>query len=115
MAEDLSTELRSAFVGAIAFVLLAIIKPETIINFLLWAITGIFLSMFFLVPIDRAIVTGKLKIREITCFVIGFFIFLYMFLFVYENLTEGVIFLLEWIVIYNLISIFISLIGKLLS
>ena len=106
--------LRSALVGAIALLLLALIKPLELWDFLLWAITGTFLSTFFLVPIDRAIITGELRVREVTCFVAGAAIFVWMFLFVYESVLEGVVFVLEWLVIYNLVSLFFALLEALL-
>ena len=112
--ENSPDTLKSALVGAVALLLLAILKPLELWDFLLWAITGTFLSVFFLVPIDRALITGELRVREVTGFVIGAAIFVWMFLFVYENVLEGVVFVLEWLVTYNLITLFFALLKMLL-
>ena len=103
--EEENQLLRGILVGAVALLLLSIVRPDIFYEFLMWAVSGSVLSAFFLVPVDRMIITGKLQVKDAVGFAVGAGIFVYLFLFVYETTMDGVVFLLEWLVAYNLISV----------
>jgi len=101
--------LKRATVGSIAFLLLALLEsPDEFFEFIITNICGIIVTMAVFIPLDRMIIQKQLKKFEITTFFIGVLAFEAMYIFVIKDLMEMIIYILGWIVMYDLISIFVS-------
>jgi len=98
--------LKRMVIGSVALFFLSILSPIDLLDFLLWAVTGTMISVFVLVPVNRYIITRKFQVVETTGFVIGIVVLAYLYLYVYKSITEMLIFVMEWLVTYNLISVF---------
>jgi len=101
--------LKRASIGSVAFLLLALLdSPDDFFEFLINNICGIIVTMSVFIPLDRLIINREMKTLEITSFLLGILAFEIMYVFVIKDLRETIVYILGWIVTYDLISIFVS-------
>ncbi|RLI84685.1 hypothetical protein DRP07_00240 [Archaeoglobales archaeon] len=97
---------RGIVIGTICYLLLIVLMDrEEFISFILDTVMGILLTSFFVVPIIRIILTGRFEIAEKTCFALGFIL---LIVYYYYFNVDVVILLLQWLLIYTLISLVIN-------
>lgn len=108
--------IRMLLAGAIAWAIFCVINPDEFLEFIQWATFGTLLTFLFFLPIAKSIAAGRLRIEEITSFFVGFILLLMLhFYMMHGDAIATLSYILEWIIVYAVISTFIRVIVRIME
>ena len=106
---------KRALVGSVSLFILAVIASSgEFFGFLVWAIVGGIVSAFFLMPIEKIILTNEIRKIEYTEFAVGTILLIFVYFYLFEDVVDLVVYILEWMVSYNLVALIISFLDRII-